>query len=258
VEADRHHVTLPRLGTLRTHESTRKLARRLEAGSARILSATVSRSGGRWQVSFTCQVTRTVPARPARASRVVAADAGIRHLLTLSTGERVANPQALQHASTRLRRLNRQLARRQGPRTTNGGRRAPSQGWLDTRAARARAHARVANLRRDAIHKATSRLACDSDVVVVEALRLANLLRRGRGKRGLKRSLADAALAEVRRLLGYKCPWSGLVLLEADPCFPSSKTCSGWGWSKPCCPWPSGCSPAMRAAWSVTGTATPR
>jgi putative transposase len=54
VEADRHHVTLPRLGRLMTHESTRKLARRLGHGTARILAATISQQGGRWFVSFTC------------------------------------------------------------------------------------------------------------------------------------------------------------------------------------------------------------
>jgi putative transposase len=43
VEPGRHHITLPRLGRIKTHESTRKLARRVEAGTARILSATLSR-----------------------------------------------------------------------------------------------------------------------------------------------------------------------------------------------------------------------
>src|SRR5688572_32604865 len=66
VEPDRRHVTLPRLGKIRLHESARKLARRIEAGTARILSATLKREGGRWFVSFACEVdkaTRT-PARP--------------------------------------------------------------------------------------------------------------------------------------------------------------------------------------------------
>src|ERR1700704_2651965 len=53
VEADRKHVTLPRVGTIKTHESTRKLARRLETGTARILSATVRRDAGRWYCAFT-------------------------------------------------------------------------------------------------------------------------------------------------------------------------------------------------------------
>jgi len=182
-----------------------------------------------WQVSFACEVTRTVPGRPRRPPRVVGIDAGIRWLLTLSTGERIPNPAALRHALVRLRRLNRQLARRQGPRTANGGRQTPSVGWLAAKQHLAQAHARVANLRRDALHKATSQLAHKDDVIVVEALRVANLLRRGRGKRGLNRSLADAALAELRRLLRYKCLWNGSTLLEADSFYPSSKTCSACG-----------------------------
>jgi putative transposase len=61
VEADRKHVTLPRLGTIKLHESAGKLARRLERGTARILSATVSRdSRDRWQVAFCAQVRRSL------------------------------------------------------------------------------------------------------------------------------------------------------------------------------------------------------
>ena len=58
VEPDSHHITLPRLGTIKTHESTRKLARRMTVGTARILKATVRFEGGRWQVSLTCLVQR--------------------------------------------------------------------------------------------------------------------------------------------------------------------------------------------------------
>jgi putative transposase len=91
VEPDRHHVVLPRLGRIRTHESTRKLARRLEQGTARILAATISRQGGRWFVSFTCQVQRAVPG-PHRPGWGVGVDVGIRHLVVLSDGRRVPTP----------------------------------------------------------------------------------------------------------------------------------------------------------------------
>src|SRR3981189_1790241 len=66
VETDRKHVTLPRVGTIKTHESTRKLARRLQTGTARILSATVRRDAGRWYCAFTVEVARqaSAPARP--------------------------------------------------------------------------------------------------------------------------------------------------------------------------------------------------
>lgn len=75
-------ATLPKLGTIRTHESTRKLARRLEAGTARILSATVSRTAQRWLVSFTVEVDRAIPHRHDRPGSAIGIDLGIKSLLT--------------------------------------------------------------------------------------------------------------------------------------------------------------------------------
>jgi putative transposase len=92
IEADRRHVTLPRLGAVRTHESTRKLARRIEAGTARKLSATVRQdSAGRWHCAL--QVIVEAKARPAHAQRsahpVVGVDVGVKadSLLVMATPE---------------------------------------------------------------------------------------------------------------------------------------------------------------------------
>src|ERR1039457_1247127 len=75
-------VTLPRLGAVRTHEPTRKLARRVDNGTARILSATVSRTAQRWFVSFTVEVDRAVPAVPPRPGSAIGIDLGVKALLT--------------------------------------------------------------------------------------------------------------------------------------------------------------------------------
>jgi len=214
---DRTHIQLPRIGILKTHESTRKLARRLERGTARVLAATISRTADRWFVSFTVQVDRSTPARNGETS-VVGVDAGIRHLATLSTGATIPNPRALQHSLRKLRRLNRQLARR----TPGSSRRK------QTRRRLARVYARAANLRRDALHKLTTTLATQHSTVVVEQLNLAGLVR----NRHLARALADASLAELRRQLTYKTSWYGSQLIVADPFYPSSKTCSACGWVK--------------------------
>jgi putative transposase len=89
-------------------------------------------------------------------------------------------------------------------------------------------------VRRDVLHKATTSLAQQHQVITVETLSASGMRSAGGArKRGLNRSLADAALAEVRRMLGYKCAWYGSALLEADRFFPSSKTCSGCGRRKP-------------------------
>jgi putative transposase len=83
----------------------------------------------------------------------------------------------------------------------------------------------VANLRRDGLHKFTTRLAAEHGTVVVEDLNVTGLL----ANRRLARHLADAGFAEIRRQLAYKTGWNGGRLLVADRWYPSSKTCSGCG-----------------------------
>ncbi|MEU0154872.1 IS607 family element RNA-guided endonuclease TnpB [Micromonospora fulviviridis] len=184
VEPDRKHVVLPRLGRLKLHESARKLARRVDNGTARIMSATVRHDGGRWHVSFTVEVERAerVPARPAS---VVGVDLGVKNLAVLSTGEMVPNPRHLVDAQQRLRRLGRALFRRTGPDRRTG--QQPSNRWRRASARLGRAHARVANLRRDGLHKLTTRLAREYGTVVVEDLNVAGMLR----NRRLARHIAD-------------------------------------------------------------------
>ncbi|MFE9203764.1 IS607 family element RNA-guided endonuclease TnpB [Micromonospora sp. NPDC007230] len=222
VGPDRKHVVLPRLGRLKLHESARKLARRLEAGTARILSATVRRDGGRWHVAFTVEVDRA-ERTPMRPQAVVGVDVGITHLAVLSTGKLVPNPRHLEDAAKRMCRLARRLSRRVGPDRRAGQR--PSKRWERARRQVARAHARVANLRRDGLHKLTTRLARECGTIVVEDLNVAGMLRNKR----LARRIADAGFGEIRRQMTYKTTWNGGRLIVADRWYPSSKTCSACG-----------------------------
>jgi len=222
VEPDRRHVVLPRLGRLKLHESARKLARRIEAGTARIMSATVRRDGGRWHVGFCVEVDRA-DRSPAGPDATVGVDVGITHLAVLSTGEMVANPRHLVAAQRRLRSLARSLSRKTGPDRRTG--RHPSHRWQRAAARLGRAHARVAHLRRDGLHKLTTRLTREHATIVVEDLNVAGMLR----NRRLARHIADAGFAELRRQLGYKTVWGGGRLVVADRWYPSSKTCSACG-----------------------------
>jgi putative transposase len=215
VLSDRKHVQLPRIGILKTHESTRKLARRLEQGTARILAATITRTADRWFVSFTVEVQRAIPASNGH-HRVVGVDVGICHLATLSTGATIPNPRALEHSLRKLRRLNRQLARRKP-----GSKRRRA-----TRRRLGRVYARAVNLRRDALHKLTTTLATQHGTVVIEQLNMAGMVR----NRHLARVLSDTGVAELRRQLAYKSTWYGSLLVVADRFYPSSKTCSFCGW----------------------------
>lgn len=227
VEPDRHHVTLPRIGTLRTHESTRKLARRLENGTARILSASISRAGGRWFVSFTVDVERaTHPTRPAK--RVIGVDLGVKTLYTGATpdGEHiltVENPRNTRRSEALLRRAQRKLSRKQSP-DRRAGQKA-SKRWEKANARVRRIHRETANRRSDLIHKTTTHLAKNYDVIAVESLNATGMVR----NRPLAKAISDAAFGEFVRQLQYKTLWYGSTLEQAPRYYPSSKKCSGCG-----------------------------
>jgi putative transposase len=148
---DAHHVRLPRIGVVRTKEPTETLGDLIAVGSARILSATVTETAGRWYMCFGYDVQRQVGS-PTRPASVVGVDVGVKALVVISTGEVVENPKPLSCYALRLGRQQRQLARQAG------GRGMPASGRSRrTRAQIARTHARVAHLRADALHKATTR-----------------------------------------------------------------------------------------------------
>jgi putative transposase len=238
IEPDRHHVVLPRIGRIRTHEPTRTLARRQEAGTAKILSATVSYAGGRWFCAF--QVIVSGKARPAHARRsahrVVGVDVGLKDLLVVATpdgGEvdRIPAPKPLVAAQAKLRTLQRRAARQHGPYDPDAQvRREPSKRWRRSHARIARVHARVANIRAHEIHTATTTLATQHQSVVVEQLNVKGMGRRGgRRKRGLNRALGDAALGRIRTQLDYKTTWNSTELVTAPRLFPSTQLCSRCG-----------------------------
>ena len=238
LEPDRHHISLPTLGTIKTHESTRKLGRRVQAGSARILKATVGWERGRWLVSLTCIVARGIgrPAHVKPGAAVVGIDVGVKDLIVVADpagGEmyRHRAPRELNCAQRKLVALQRKAARQIGPWDATAQRsQEPSKGWQHTQHEISRAHARVANLRADRLHKLTTGLSQAHDVIGAETLGVKNMMARGgSGKRGLNRALADAGLGELFRQLDYKSGWYGARLVKANKWFPSSKLCSGCG-----------------------------
>jgi putative transposase len=209
------HAVLPRLGRIKLHE-------RAATGDARILSATARHERGRWFVSFTAEAEISRPA-PRRPDAVVGVDLGIKTLAVLSNGEEIPNPRHLSGALRKLRRLSRTVSRRQGP--DRRTRREPSNRWRRASAALGRAQGRVADQRKDGLHKLTTRLASEFGTVVIEDLHVAGMTR----NRRLARHVADASFGEFRRQLEYKAAWHGGRVIVADRWFASSKTCAGCG-----------------------------
>jgi IS605 OrfB family transposase len=225
IRCETMHAVLPRLGRIKLHEDASALACKVTAGTARILSATVRYTRGRWFVAFTVDLARPA-GTPTDPDVIVGVDLGIKTLAVLSTGEVIENPKHLKAATRKLKRLQRAVSRRRGPYDVKSRRRQTPSGRYE-RAAKAlsSAHGRVADLRRDGIHKATTQIASRFGTVVVEDLNVAGMLANHR----LARAVADASFGEIRRQLTYKTGWNGGTLIVADRWFPSSKTCSGCG-----------------------------
>ncbi|MFG2950968.1 RNA-guided endonuclease InsQ/TnpB family protein [Streptomyces adustus] len=178
-------------------------------------TVTVSQdSAGRWFVSLLCEDASVGPL-PA-TERAVGVDLGLDHLLTLSTGEKIANPRHERRDRARLAKAQRHLARKA---SGDGANRAKARRKV------ARIHARITDRRRDHLHKLTTRLVRENQTIVIEDLTVRNLLR----NHNLARAISDAAWHKLRSMLEYKARWYGREVITVDRWFPSSKLCSACG-----------------------------
>lgn len=176
-------------------------------------TVTVSRdSAGRWFVSILIETT--IEQQPV-TDGVVGVDAGITSLVTLSTGEKVANPRHERADRLKLARAQRALARKQ----------KGSANRAKARLKVARIHARIVDRRRDLLHKLSTRLVRENQTIVIEDLSVRNMLR----SRSLARAISDAAWSQLRSMLEYKAAWYGRTVIAIDRWYPSSKTCSACG-----------------------------
>ena len=209
IQGDPKALRLPRVGRVHCMEDVTA-----RVGDARVLRMTVSRRAGRWYASLT--VEREEPAvRRAPKGGAVGVDLGVKTLATLSDGTVIENPRCLASSERRLKRAQKALSRK----TVGSNRRAKA------RAKVARLHARVANQRQDAMHKATTWLASTFSHISIEDLNAAGMVK----NHHLAKAVSDAAFGEFRRQLEYKTARSGAALHVVDRWYPSSKTCSKCG-----------------------------
>ena len=170
-------------------------------------------SDGRWYVTFS--VDTEVPESLPGTGRAVGVDLGIKDFAVTSDEERIANPRHLERKARNLARYQRRLARcRKG-----------SANRAKAKAKVARAHRKVRNVRRDFLHRASTRLVRGNDMIVIEDLAVTNMVR----NRHLARVISDVGWGEFRRQLEYKCERYGRRLVVIDRWYPSSKTCSACG-----------------------------
>ncbi len=170
-------------------------------------------AAGRWHVSMLCEDASIKPLK--RSKSAVGIDVGLNALVTLSTGEKIANPRHDAGELERKRVLSRRYAR-----TQKG-----SKNRDKARLKLARLHARVADRRRDHLSKLSTKLVRENQAIVVEDLAVRNMVR----NRSLARAISDAGWSMLVAMLKYKCEWYGRDLIKVDRFYPSSKTCSACG-----------------------------
>jgi putative transposase len=202
IDVAHHALYVPKLGWVNMAESLRF--------EGRLMGAVVSRQADCWFVSIVVEMEKPAPRSFSKFS--VGADLGVKTLVKLSDEGRCENQVLLRSELNHLMRLNRRLARRQ----------EHSQRWQKARHQLARFHERIANQRADYLHKKTTEIANTYQIIGLEGLNVAGMLRNHK----LALSLADASFGEIRRQLIYKSRWFGGRVVLVGTFFPSSQLCS--------------------------------
>ena len=190
-------------------------------------TASLRREGGVWYVSIQGQIEVAPPAL--NLGPAVGIDLGVAKPIVVSTGEIIMLPRTTERERKRMATLQQRVARR----------RKGSNNLRKARAAVSRLHARLARRRKDAAHKATTKIAKNHGLIVVEDLRVGNMTasaagtveapgRNVRAKAALNRVMLDVAPYQIRQMLTYKAGWYGSRLL-AVPAHSTSQRCSACG-----------------------------
>jgi len=212
-------IFLPKLGWLRYRKSREVLGE--------IRNVTVSCVAGKWSVAV--QTRREVgPSRPT-ATTAIGIDVGVARFATMSDSSFVDAANSYKRHQQRLAKYQRRMSRKV----------KFSKNWKKAKGCVQKLHCRIANLRKDLLHKATSTISKSHAVVCIEDLQIANLVRSARGtmqrpgrrvayKSALNRSILDQGWGEFRRQLEYKLTWQGGILLAVPP-HHTSQTCPRCG-----------------------------
>ena len=182
----------------------------------KVLFATISKSTtGKYYVSITCEVEYT-PFE--KTNTKVGIDTGIKDLAILSDGKVYGNIKTLKTNLKKLKYNQRQLSKK-----IKG-----SSSRLKQKSKLAIIHEKVTNIRKDYLHKVSTEIIKNHDVICIEDLAVKNMMKNHK----LAQAFSDVSLGTFYTMLEYKANWNDKTIVKIDRFFPSSKTCSICGWIK--------------------------
>lgn len=189
-----------------------------------IRSTTVSKTpSGAWFISFLIQDNKNIPAkRPITIEGSVGIDVGLKAFATLSDGQVFDNPKYLHHQLKRLRIEQRTLRRRYKKGIPI---KEQSKGYYRQRIVVAKLHEKIANQRKDFLHKLTDSITKNYDTICLENLNVQGMMQ----NKILSKAIGDVSWHEFIRQLEYKAEWRGKNISFIGRFEPSSKLCSVCG-----------------------------
>ena len=209
VQVQGKKIKLPKIGWVKMFQALR--------WAGKIMKVTISRTAHRWFVSITVD-TEDTEAVDTSTHPVVGIDVGINTLATCSDGSTYDNPRPLKRYERKLKREQRSLSKR-----TKG-----SKNWIKQKWKVARIHYRIACIRNDVHHKATTDIVNNASAIGIETLKVTNMLK----NKKLAKALSDSGLGGFLTKLKTKAETLGIPVTEASHFYASSKTCSSCGHKK--------------------------
>jgi putative transposase len=200
-------IKLPKLGLVKC-----KVSRGLEG---RIINATISQEpSGKYYVSICC--TEIPNQQSNHTGAIVGIDLGIKEFAITSDGQHIENPKYLRKSEKKLARLQKELSRKQ----------IGSSNRNKARIKVARQHEKISNRRKDFLHKMSTDIIQNYDIICLETLKVSNMIKNHK----LAKSISDVSWSEFVRQLKYKAKWNDKIVQQISPYFASSQICGMCGY----------------------------